>query len=46
MNQPTLDTLENIHSLVRRNSIEVTEAEEEWTMPPNDCDGSETLRDD
>lgn len=40
MNELLIDTLENIHRTVLNNFIEITEAVEEWTMPPEDYDGS------
>lgn len=46
MNELLVDTLEDIHRKVRDNFIEITEADEEWTMPPEDYDGSQTLTDD
>lgn len=46
MNELLIDKLENIHRKVRNSFIEITEAVEEWTMPPEDYDGSQTLTDD
>ena len=46
MNDSNIDLLNDIHYMVRKNFIEITEPREEWTMPPSNYDGSQTLTDD
>lgn len=46
MNDSNIDLLNDIHYMVRKNFIEITEPREEWTMPPSNYDGSQTLIDD
>jgi predicted transglutaminase-like cysteine proteinase len=47
MDDKQLVTLLNrVHSTVSSHFVEVTEAEELWSMPPDFYDGTQTLRDD
>ena len=46
MNEQIIERLGEIHFKVRKNFVEITEPVEEWTMPPEDYDGSQTLTDD
>ena len=46
MNELILEKINEIHFKVRKNFVELTEVVEEWTMPPSNYDGSQTLRDD